>query len=76
MARSPLRSLVVLALAAVALQSLLPTCLFAGVTSTAARSVSVARAADRVDPRGQTSYELWVTNPSTAQNYRVMVKET
>eukprot|EP00403_Amphidinium_massartii_P025989 CAMPEP_0178401750 /NCGR_PEP_ID=MMETSP0689_2-20121128/16466_1 /TAXON_ID=160604 /ORGANISM="Amphidinium massartii, Strain CS-259" /LENGTH=140 /DNA_ID=CAMNT_0020022587 /DNA_START=81 /DNA_END=503 /DNA_ORIENTATION=+ len=75
MARSPIRSLIVLALAAVAVQSLIPSCLFAGVSSSTSRAVSVARAA-RVDPRGQTSYELWVTNPSTAQNYRVMVKET
>mmetsp|Transcript_9894 Transcript_9894/g.22157 ORF Transcript_9894/g.22157 Transcript_9894/m.22157 type:complete len:141 (+) Transcript_9894:90-512(+) len=73
-AQRPLRSLVLLAVAMAVLQVLIPSSSFAGL-SAQTREVSVARAA-RVDPRGQTSYELWVTNPSTAMNYRVMVKET
>mmetsp|Transcript_9895 Transcript_9895/g.22160 ORF Transcript_9895/g.22160 Transcript_9895/m.22160 type:complete len:142 (+) Transcript_9895:103-528(+) len=74
-AQRPLRSLVLLAAAVAVLQVLLPSSSFAGLSAQQTREVSVARAA-RVDPRGQTSYELWVTNPSTAMNYRVMVKET
>mmetsp|Transcript_19024 Transcript_19024/g.34388 ORF Transcript_19024/g.34388 Transcript_19024/m.34388 type:complete len:142 (+) Transcript_19024:83-508(+) len=76
MAKSVLRSLITLAVLAAAVQSVLPSLLFTGVSRAApSRELAVARAA-RVDPRGQDSYELWVQHPSTALNYRVLVNKS
>mmetsp|Transcript_35179 Transcript_35179/g.80534 ORF Transcript_35179/g.80534 Transcript_35179/m.80534 type:complete len:142 (-) Transcript_35179:130-555(-) len=76
MARRAARSLLILALVAVAAQVITPCLPFAGMSKApVARDVSVARAA-RVDPRGQDSYELWVQHASSAQNYRVLVNKS
>eukprot|EP00971_Amphidinium_carterae_P025129 496104-Amphidinium_carterae.1 len=75
-ARRTLRSLLILALVAVAVQVITPCRLFAGMSKApVSRDVSIARAA-RVDPRGQDSYELWVQHASSAQNYRVLVNKS